>query len=511
MRTRTTRVVNGVALGVLAGSAWLGALSEVGAQSALCPPVVIPPDDVRVPASRGGFVPIRDAPNVSVGGYCTNDAGAFSGAALASQALTELSQSTTQETTRTTGNAIVERREVERQRCAEGFTRVNGVCEPTAPRVAEPVVAAEPVPVKEPLRKKAVTPKAEAVAGRKPAARPVSTVRVALPPQPPVFVEPEARFGAWTQVVGDYERRSATGLAVISALANGQDFAVPGAIASIATVPLALSISSRSSTIGFQVGSDITTRDVLVPGDGIIIGGFAGYVSSDLSLSSTAASAAQNLVQTGTSSVRANLAGATTGLYATYFSGPFSADLLLKVDALTLNQSLTETFAYAPGFLDFGSITGPWLTSFSSRASTNLLNGTVAGNFNYRFDLYPTMWIEPTVGAAYTSTSYGANAVTLGLSDGALLMVQGGARFGNATLLDNKVLLTTTLTGLAYSNVSVSGGFIPGAGFLGNNILAQADEGQVRGRGILAFNFDFGQGIKSFVLGEVRGGNRLEW
>src|SRR5262245_54906182 len=45
-------------------------------------------------------------------GSCTNGSeGAFSGAALASQALTEMSQTTTQVTTNELGKAIVERRE----------------------------------------------------------------------------------------------------------------------------------------------------------------------------------------------------------------------------------------------------------------------------------------------------------------------------------------------------------------------------------------------------------------
>src|SRR5215831_16258518 len=50
-------------------------------------------------------------------GSCTDGVnGAFSGAALASQALTELSQTTTQTTTKELGKAIVERREQERER-----------------------------------------------------------------------------------------------------------------------------------------------------------------------------------------------------------------------------------------------------------------------------------------------------------------------------------------------------------------------------------------------------------
>jgi hypothetical protein len=521
VRAQTRTIVKGVAFGVLVASAWHAATLEADAQSALCPSVVVPPDSVRVPSRGGqGFVPTRNTDYVSVNGYCTNDAGAFSGAALASQALTELSQSTTQETTRTTGNAITDRREVERQRCAEGFTRVDGRCEPVTPRVTEEVPPASPAVAEVPVRRKAAIAKAEGVVVRRKPQAPTVAVRVAPPPPLPVIVEPEARFGAWTQVIGDYERRSATGASIISALANAQAVTQPSAI--LATVPLALSVSSRTGAIGFQAGADITARGVLTPGDGMIIGGFGGYVSSELSFSAVSASSNPSLIGTGSSSVNAKLFGATAGLYATYFNGPFSADVLLKVDALTLNETFTETLAFAPGLTDFGSISGPFYSPFSNSASTNLLNGTVAGNLNYRFDLTPNFWIEPTVGAQYTNTSYGANAVALGLADGNLVMVQGGSRFGTTTLIDNKVLVTTTLTGLAYSNVLVSGGFIPGAGYAGNNILARADEGQVRGRGVLAFNFDFGQGVKSFILGEVRGGQglfgaggkagvRLEW
>jgi hypothetical protein len=51
------------------------------------------------------------------GGTCTNGTtGAFSNATLASQALSDLSQSTTQETTRTATSAISDRRQVEADR-----------------------------------------------------------------------------------------------------------------------------------------------------------------------------------------------------------------------------------------------------------------------------------------------------------------------------------------------------------------------------------------------------------
>lgn len=501
MRTRANGILEGVAFGVLAGATFLSSTPEAGAQqyknsvqTSLCPSVVAIPEFAQIPpVGSVGAAQSTLGGVASTNGLCSNDASAFSGAALASQALSELSQSTTQETTRTTGNAVTERREEERQRCPEGFSRVDGACERIPPRVTEEVAAPPPARVAPAPRRTAGTPKVEPAVRAK-AAPVVKAVRAAPPPPPPVFVEPEARFGVWTQVIGDYERRNASGQASIPAGFG------------LATVPLATSVSSRTGMIGFQAGADITSRGVLIPDDGMIIGGFGGYVSSDLSLSTLALSGSPGLVGTGSSRTSANLSGATAGLYATYFTGPFSTDFLVKVDALKLNQSFTDNLAFAPGAADAFN---PFYFAYSSNGSTNLLNTTVAGNLNYRFNLYPSLWVEPTVGAAYTNTTYGAGAAALGLSDGSLVMVQGGARFGTSTFIDNRVLLTTTVTGLAYSNVLVSGGFIPGAGFAGNNILARADEGQVRGRGVLAFNLDFGRGIKSFVLGEVRGGQGL--
>ena len=127
---------------------------------------------------------------------------------------------------------------------------------------------------------------------------------------------------------------------------------------------------------------------------------------------------------------------------------------------------------------------------------------------NYRLDLNPNFWLQPTVGAQFTALSYGGGAAELGLDDGQQVMVQGGARIGTSAIFNN-ILVTTTLTGLAYDDVVVNGGFIPGASFNGNNILADADRGRVRGRGILAFNFDFGQGVTSFIQGDVHGGTGL--
>jgi hypothetical protein len=131
--------------------------------------------------------------------------------------------------------------------------------------------------------------------------------------------------------------------------------------------------------------------------------------------------------------------------------------------------------------------------------------------------------MEPTVGFAYTHSSYGSGAAQLGLADGNLVRLQGGARFGTSILLSNGVLMTPILTGLAYNDVVVQGGVLPAFGFQagnvpvgsvnpqlqGNSLLAQSDQGFMRGEGIFALNFDFGYGMSSFVLGDVYGGAHL--
>jgi len=248
-------------------------------------------------------------------------------------------------------------------------------------------------------------------------------------------------------------------------------------------------------------GADFTSRALFSASDGFIGGVTAGYTWSELKLNTTATSIDQP-VGTGVSHLRGTLSGPTAGLYGTYWNAGFSSDVAVKFDFLTLNETfndlLATTGAGVPAFIPF-----------AGAGSVNLLNSTVVGNLNYRFDLYPNFWIEPTVGVQYTNSSYGSGAAQLGLADGNLVRVQGGARFGTSTLISNRVLMTTTLTGLAYNDVLVQGGFIPVGALQGNNLLVQADQGFMRGQGIFALNFDFGDGTSSFVQGDVYGGAHL--
>jgi hypothetical protein len=508
--------LNGATLGAVAGILLAGGFQRAEAAQ-LCPSVAtqtvtkfrtvcdVFDGSVCVASHTEPYQLEVSFPNIQLqNGACTNngvgnpDPAAFSGAALASQALSELSQSSTQETARSAENTIASRREQEEQRCAEGFSRVNGVCERNPPPVAEaapPPPPPAPAPVKPRAAKKAKKAKAAVAEVEAPAPRKVvyapKVSPPSPPPPPPVPVEAPFRYGVWGQVFGEYEKREASGLANIS----GPDFngGVP--------VPVNTDVQSQTGTVGFQAGLDYTARGLFAPGDGAIVGVLVGFLSSNLTLNTQSFSSNFSVVGNGFTHLTAQLTGPTLGAYATYFSGPFSADILAKFDILSLNQSFTDNLAFA-------GPNGPFANTFSDGGSTSVLNSTVAGNLNYRFNLYPNFWVEPTVGAQFTALGYGGGAAALGLENGNQVMVQGGARVGTTSVINN-VLITATLTGLAYDDVAVNGGFIPGAAFAGNNILANADQGQVRGRGILALNFDFGQGLTSFVLGDVHGGTGL--
>jgi len=325
----------------------------------------------------------------------------------------------------------------------------------------------------------------------------------------PLPIEPAVRFGTWTQVFGDYQKRDAAGPGILTCCGVNQ---IPFG----GNQPnLALNIDSRTSTVGFVAGADLTSRGLFFANDGLIAGVTTGYTSSELRLNTTAIPTDQppaqsaGLVGTGASRLNANVSGPTVGFYSTYFSGGFSTDFTAKFDFLTVDQTFNDLLATTgAGGCDCSNRPDAFIP-FSGAGSVSLLNSTVVGNFNYRFDLYPKVWIEPTVGVQYTKSSYGSGAFLLGLADGNLFRVQGGARFGTSIFLGDRVLMTTTLTGLAYNDVVVQGGFIPVNAFNGSNLLVQADQGLMRGEGIVALNFDFGNGWSSLVQGDVYGGANL--
>ena len=118
--------------------------------------------------------------------------------------------------------------------------------------------------------------------------------------------------------------------------------------------------------------------------------------------------------------------------------------------------------------------------------------------------LYERVWIEPTAGLLYVNSSYSSSAAALGLSDGYIFRLQGGAKLGlDSTLADTR--LTTVLTGLIFDDVAVHGNNIQ-AGSFGQSGNILSDQGKVQGEAIASINFDLGRGLSASVQGDVYGG-----
>ncbi len=456
---------------VVAGLCWFALVPQALAQRALCPasPVFSTGERTSSVSLQDGLCTNRGTPaggpRAADGGFPT---GAFSGAALATQALSELTQSVTQETTRGLQESLTKRRDEESELCAAGFTLAGGACE----------------------------------TGRSAAVRTVPEGVAPIPrPGPPVGpLEPSVRWSSWATLFGDYERRSASGSAQFGVGAWG---------GGTTSLDLPISVRTRAGTVGFTFGTDATIHGLFTPDDGVIAGLSVGYLSGDVTVATSSGPSRDPTfppaMGSGSSLVRAAFAGPTIAAYGIYFNGAFSADLLVKADVLTLDESFHDVLSFTHPSAGMP----PLSSSFSGTGRFGLTNTTLAGNLVYRLILDPSLWVEPTVGALYTHSAYGDGAAGFGLDDADLVRVQGGARVGMPTRIDARTVMTTTLTGLAYSDVLVAGGFVPGAAFLASNLLAEADQGQVRGRGVVAVTLDYGNRVGSFVQVEARGGKGL--
>jgi hypothetical protein len=422
-------------------------VSPAQAQKALCP--------ASAPAGAPG------QPGIFFeGGECTNGTtGAYSNAALASQSLGELSQSSTQDATRATMASISQRRTSEQQDCPAGSTRVNGACVPTAASR----FAAEPSDATVPDELLAFAPRVTKAL----AYRPV--------PEPP-------HMAVWAQAYGNYERLSGRGTGL-------GEFSI-----------LALNAESTTRGGGVLGGADYTFRNLGFAGDGLIVGVLAGYEASHLSFTTSSTSSDPTAKPNGFSTMKAQLSGPAAGVYASYFNGRFSTDLAFKAEFYDLNLSFTDLLGFhsvPPGF-------PPTQAVFSGSGTTQLNNYTTAGNVNYRIPTGAATWIEPTGGFQYVMSRYASGADQFNLANGELLRLQGGARFGLESIW-NGVRVTTVATGLLYDDVLVRGGQLATA----PNPLILSQEGKLRAEGIFTLNVYHGNGVNSFVQADLRGGEGL--
>jgi hypothetical protein len=282
-----------------------------------------------------------------------------------------------------------------------------------------------------------------------------------LAPDPP-------HWAVWAQGYGDYERQSgqSPGLGEFSVLA--------------------LSANSTTWTGGMLGGADYTLRNVTSAGDGLIGGVLIGYESAHVSLKTSSISS-DPTSPNGYSTFNAQLSGAAAGVYASYFNRGFSTDLAFRAEFYSLNVGFTDLLGFQSNPL-FGF--PPTTVSYSGSGTTQLDDYTVTGNVNYRFPTGATTWVEPTAGFEYTISRYAAGADQFGLADGSLFRLQGGARLGFEGTW-NGLGISTVVAGLLYDDVLVSGGVLPSA----PNPQILADQGVLRAEGILAVNFNHGNGV----------------
>ena len=285
---------------------------------------------------------------------------------------------------------------------------------------------------------------------------------------------------------------------------------------------MSIDASSTTSSGGFVGGIDFIKRGLSGPQDGLLAGLLGGYVWNNITVNTSALSSDPTKVANGSSRTTAQINGPSLGLYATYFNGPFSNEFLIKNDFLSLSENSSGILGFGtcnppgglgpiinplvgtnPSLLNISPATAYANLNFGS-GSTNLNQLTISDNVNYKMPLYERVWIEPTAGLQYVNSSYSSSAAALGLSDGYIFRLQGGAKLGlNSTLADTR--LTTVLTGLIFDDVAVHGNNIQAGSFgPSGNILS--DQGKVQGEAIASINFDLGRGLSASVQGDVYGG-----
>jgi hypothetical protein len=483
--------VLGLALGVSLLSA-----GSASAQTVFCP--------VQVSARS----PVNTVTGIKQsGGNCTNPSfvGAYSGAALASQALGDLAGTSTIQETSAAVQSIEERREVPPQACPAGEALVDGICKAQPPAPATPVAGGvQPGPALStaPAPAPSAVPKRLRTKAAKRAAPQVVTAPT-LPvhkPSTPVIYDQSFRIGTWAQGFGDYEHRSGAQNSIINCCTSPE---VQPPNTNIA--PLLLQASSNLSSGGFVGGIDGMKRGLWSGQDGVIFGLLGGYTWTNVSLTTTVLSALPTKTESGSSFTSAHINGPSLGGYLSYFNGPLSNDFLIKNDFLSLNETQSQLLGFgACSCYNGGNGAPSFVTPQSGSGSTYLNQLTLSDELNYKVPLSGWMWMAPTAGLEYINSTYSSSAQALGLADGYIFRIQGGAKVGIDWLFNN-VHVTPVLTGLVFSDVIVHGNNIEGGTTFGQEGAILSDQGRVQGEGIAMINLDFGHGLSGSVEGDVYG------
>ncbi len=451
--------------------------------------------------------------------------------ALATPAGTSLAAA--EASTAQTMEVVAQRRADEAEFCPKGFTKVGGVCQPARKIAsAEPSSSAPATPIDTGAT---LTSSGKTKQSPRPSIDTSEKRRSVVAANTRMKLEPEStRNDTWSDAFADYERRTglggATGSASRSQTTVGTLFGVDHAVWSGNTGMIFGFLGGFSSTRQeFQATRNLqanTTFDVskdtlLNSLQGVdwapyFAPGGAGFGTSGFQYTLPD----NHTVETDQTQT---LTGPSAGLTFSIFKGGFFSDAIAKADFLNLNSTTTGTDTHSTSLAanfefpgnggDVGCIStasggppfvisGRQTTALPAVAqSTPAINFIVAENIGYHIDLAQGFWIEPLIGARYNYSTYGSNATALGLEDGQAVRVQGGARFGLTSLVQDGHIWTNSFTALLYSDVWISGFVVGPDSFSAGALLA--DQGQLRGEGLLTSRLDLLNGFS--FLGEVQG------
>jgi len=168
-------------------------------------------------------------------------------------------------------------------------------------------------------------------------------------------------------------------------------------------------------------------------------------------------------------------------------SGAFSRVRTLKSD--TSVPGVTGLLNWQNGnFSSENKVTGSWSETETAGLKAKSDSVSFASDYNYRFDLGNTWYVEPTVGHVYTKTFFDGFS-----AEGKYWEVHGGGRIGTSWV-SNGMSVSPSTTLIAYSPVSTEVG---GAGGSASSPL----EGKVGFRGSSKIDFGLSSSFTATIEG----------
>jgi hypothetical protein len=468
------------------------------------------------------------APACGPGG--ANNAASISGIALGGASISATEASTTQVL-----EVMSQRRIREAQRCPTGSTRVGGVCRAVA------VASVGSVQVNSYVAPDVSDSGAQTKGGAALPSPPEEKMHLGQKTYSPSALNQGPNYGAWIEGFFDHDKRSN--------LPGGQtrEQRTNGYLAGFDT-NIPLPAASSQLKVGVLGGYSTTTQKFLPTRstenvDTTLIGTVPGTSAAFPDL---VEKFIFNLPHTSESTTEQEITSRTGGIYLSYVTGGFFNDLLGKVDWGSLSRRTTGSDTFSRGFKNTtvqlnadptkifpppGSVSGCFVPStvvfdtpttevFDITQTTSLTSFTLSNSVGYHFSLANNYWFEPSATVLFTYAHFASSADALGLKDGHTLRLQGGGRVGHSQLVGKSFVWTNSVGAFLYSDVIIDGYVISADAFSAAGL--EADEGKVRGLGVLQTRLDFSNGTSLYAEANGRVGDdyrayggkiggRIEW